>query len=104
MMQRIPKAESKMKKLKPAQKALFYDMICALVGSPLTSENDRKKVVSGMSNLSTEFLDSIHRNRATALEGLLKKASKDSKYGRRYRGREGAVRAAKLWRLPFDLT
>ena len=56
-------------------------MICALVGSPLTSENDRKKVVSGMSNLSTEFLDSIQRNRATAFEGLLKKASKDSRYG-----------------------
>ncbi len=74
---RVPKAESKMKKLKPAQKALFYDMICTLVQSPLTSEEDRKTLVRGMDTPSREFFESIGKYRAAAFEPLLKKAAKD---------------------------
>lgn len=82
MIQRVPKSESKMKRLKPGQKALFYDVICTLVQSPLTSQDDRNRIVNGMGNLNKEFLDSIGRNRATAFKALLKKASKDSNHGK----------------------
>jgi len=80
MIQRVPKAESKMKKLKPAQKALFYDMICTLVQSPLTSEEDRKRLVGGMDTPSREFFECIERHRATAFESLLRKSTKDPEF------------------------
>lgn len=80
MMQRVPKAESKMKRLMPAQKALFYDVICNLVESPLTSKSDRNKLTSGMKQPNREFLESIGRNRATSFEPLLKKAAKSEEF------------------------
>jgi putative heme-binding domain-containing protein len=80
MIQRVPKAESKMKKLKPAQKALFYDMVCSLVQSPLTSVADRSKLLKGMSTPSEELLESIKNHRTTAFAPLLKKAAKDPKF------------------------
>jgi putative heme-binding domain-containing protein len=80
MIQRVPKAESKMKRLKPAQKELFYDVICTLVQSPLTSVADRSKLLKGMSTPSEELLESIKNHRATAFTPLLKKASKDPKF------------------------
>ena len=80
MMQRLTKAPSKLKKLKPAQKSLFYDTICTLVQSPLTSDSDRSKLVRGMTTLTDEFLSSIKSHRATAFTPLLKKATKDPKF------------------------
>ncbi|MBL6843375.1 MAG: DUF1080 domain-containing protein [Verrucomicrobiae bacterium] len=80
LMQRLTKVAPKLKKLKPAQKSLYYDTICTLVQSPLTSESDRNKLIKGMGIPTHEFIESIKNYRATAFAPLVKKATKDPKF------------------------
>lgn len=79
LMGRVPKAWSKVRKMAPAQRSLFLDMICLLAQSPLTTEEDRRAIVGGMSRepLTLEFIESIRRHRATAFAPVLKKPGKD---------------------------
>lgn len=79
MMQRIPKSYPKVRKMGGAEQNLFYDMLCNLAQSPLTTQEDRNRIVGGMAkeNLTLEFIASIDRNRAVSFESLLKKPGKD---------------------------
>ncbi|MGC6564692.1 MAG: hypothetical protein ACON38_03660, partial [Akkermansiaceae bacterium] len=83
MMQRVPKAFSKLRRANAGQQELFYDVICNLVQSPLTTEKEKSAVVSGIAKnpITPAFLASIREHRATAFLPLLKKASKDKKLG-----------------------
>ena len=76
---RIPKTWSKVRKMDAAQRALFCDMVCTLVQSPLTNETDRQKLISGMARETPtlEFVQSIARNRATAFKSFLQGNFKD---------------------------
>ena len=84
MIQRVPKAWSKMKRLKPAQHTLYFDVLCTLAQSPLTTEEDRSRIIRGVDKgiLDAGFLDAIARNRASAYSPFLKSAAKDSKYAK----------------------
>lgn len=95
MMQRVPKAHSKLKKMAPAQRVLFYDMICQLAQSPLTSEADRNKLVGGMAKaeLTVEFVESIRRHRAVAFQPLLRKPGNDPRIAQAAAEALGALKA-----------
>ena len=79
MMQRVPKAYSKVKRLATAQQSLFFNILCKLVQSPLTTEDERNKIVNGMAKepLTIEFVNSIRENRARAFGALLKNPGED---------------------------
>ena len=83
MMQRVPKAYSKLRRADQVQQELFFEVICNLVQSPLTSEKIRKAVVGGMAKypMTPVFLASIAKHRATGFMPLLKKAAEDKKIG-----------------------
>ena len=76
----VPRAYTKIKKEKPPQQRLFFDVICHLVQSPLTNEQDRNTLVAGMARnpINPAFLESIRDNRATAFIPMLKRSVKDS--------------------------
>jgi putative heme-binding domain-containing protein len=71
---RIPKTWSKVRNMKEAQRALFIDMICGMVQSPLTAEEDRNTLIRGMSRETptTDLIQGIARNHAVAFKGFLK--------------------------------
>lgn len=83
MMQRVPKAFSKLRRANASQQELFFDVICNLVQSPLTTEKEKGAVVSGMAKnpMTPAFLASIREHRVTVFLPLLKKASKDKELG-----------------------
>lgn len=81
MIGRVTKAYSKVVKMTPACRTLFYDMLCNLVQSPLTPGEDRDRIVSAMVRepLTLEFVESIRRNRAVAFQSLLRKPGRDER-------------------------
>lgn len=81
LMQRVPKAYSKIRKRGSIQVSLFNEVLCNLVQSPLTDEGDRNSVIRGLKAeyLNTEFLDTILRYRAAAFAPLVKSALKNPK-------------------------
>ena len=70
---RIPKTWSKIRKMKDAQRALFFDMICTVAQSPLTDEDHRQTLVKGMGREkpTLDFIQAIARNHALAFKGFL---------------------------------
>ncbi|QTN32083.1 DUF1080 domain-containing protein [Akkermansiaceae bacterium] len=78
-MNRIPKTWSKVRKMGKTPRALFLDMVCAVVQSPLTDPQDRQKLVAAMAREepTLEFVQSIARNRAIAFESVLRGKFKD---------------------------
>ena len=72
LVNRIPKTWSKVRKMKEAQRALFFDMICTVAQSPLTDEKSRQTLVGGMGREkpTLEFIQAIARNHALAFQGL----------------------------------
>ena len=71
---RIPKTWSKIRKMKDAQRALFFDMICTVAQSPLTDEDHRQTLVKGMGREkpTLEFIQAIVRNHAVGFQGYLR--------------------------------
>ena len=76
--QRIPKAYNAVKKLPPHVNRLFCDMVTTLVQSPLTTNEDRNKLISSFSKIpSVELIESIAQNKAKAFEGLVRASLKN---------------------------
>jgi putative heme-binding domain-containing protein len=71
---RIPKTWSKVQTMGERQRALFLDMVCSLVQSPLTAEDDRQTLVNGMGKEAPtpDFIEAIARTHAVAFKGFLK--------------------------------
>ncbi len=83
MMPRVPKAFSQLRRMGTGPQALFFDVVCNLAQSPLTSDKDRQAIVFGMAKypMTPNFLKSIRDNRATAFLPLLRNAENDKTMG-----------------------
>ena len=75
--QRISKTYPSALKLPDHIKMIFCDMYVGLVQSPLTNDEDRNRLISGIQkSVSSEILASIESNKATHFEGLVKASLK----------------------------
>lgn len=79
--QRVTKSYSKIKRLPVGQQSLYFDMLCILAESPLTSPEERKRIVGsvGKQDFPPAMIESIKRNRASTFVPLLRKATKNPK-------------------------
>ena len=77
-MQRITKTYPAVMKYPKHIKTVFCDMLVGLVQSPLTNEDDRKRLISGIQKQPTlEILSSIASNKAKYFEGMVLTAAKN---------------------------
>jgi putative heme-binding domain-containing protein len=78
LMQQVPKTYKSISKMPKPLNRLFCDMVNTLILSPLTSSEDREKLIGGMKQTpSKEFLESIGAKRVRAFEKFVELCTKN---------------------------
>jgi putative heme-binding domain-containing protein len=77
-LQKVTQAANQIKRMPKHIRELYYKMVVGLVDSPLTSDTDRNRLISGLQkNRNTEFIDFLGEQKVRSFENYLKKYLKN---------------------------